>query len=525
MLFRSVQALAASRNTDRHALSRTLRGDLDWIVMKCLQKERDRRYQTAQELAQDIERYINQEPVLAGPPSTYYRLTKFCARRRGLLIATTLVLAVLSLGIVASTALLYRARQREHDVARLADVQLLKDLLGEYEVLASIDYASRRAAMEKWLEGMRGLLARRATYETALTTLRTEGERQANEVSGENGGTGWKFAGPDQQDYHDVLTRFLQQLDAVRQPEGPLSQVESWVVRTPTETEISTAWSTFQQSFSANTARPNIAHYRGLYPLGLSPTSGLWEFVDLTTGLVPDRSADGHLVVAPNTGIVYVLIPAGEFMMGSPEDEPGRKPDETLHSVFLSPFLISKFEITQGQWTRIMNDNPSLGVGLQHPVERVTWEECQQFCQRNQSRLPSEAQWEFACRAGDAAQFSGAPGLGAVGWYKENAGNATHPVGQKAPNRFGLHDMHGNVLEWCADLYSPDFYSQAAAQQVDPLNTGSSSSPVPSSVGRVLRGGSFEGLPRYCRSADRYKDFPSVRHGGVGFRTVRPAAD
>jgi formylglycine-generating enzyme required for sulfatase activity len=229
-------------------------------------------------------------------------------------------------------------------------------------------------------------------------------------------------------------------------------------------------------------------------------------------------------------------IPAGEFDMGSPENEDGRDTEEQQHKVIITkPFLLGKTPVTQGQWKAVMSGNPSLfkKVGDNAPVERVSWDDAVEFCKRltEQERaagrlpegyayaLPTEAQWEYACRAGGSGAYGrmedGKEGdLDKMGWYPYNSNGTTHPVAQKKPNAWGLYDMHGNVWEWCADWYADDYYARSPA--ADP------SGPDSGSV-RVSRGGSRSSIAPHCRSAFRGESAPSNRDNHYGFRlALRP---
>jgi formylglycine-generating enzyme required for sulfatase activity len=227
-------------------------------------------------------------------------------------------------------------------------------------------------------------------------------------------------------------------------------------------------------------------------------------------------------------GMKLVLIPAGEFMMGSPETEKvwdfakqkNVRPDgETQHKVRLTkPFYMGATEVTQAQWKAVMGNNPSQFKNDDLPVERVTWNDCQEFLKKLSAkegkayRLPTEAEWEYACRAGSAARFNSGDdekSLDAAGWYNGNSGTKTHPVGQKMANAWGLYDMHGNVWEWCHDWYGeyPD------GDQIDPAGPAQGAR-------RMLRGGSWDLNPKFCRSAFRFKRSSVIRLYTIGFRVV-----
>jgi len=199
------------------------------------------------------------------------------------------------------------------------------------------------------------------------------------------------------------------------------------------------------------------------------------------------------------TGLELVYIPAGNFLMSSPESESGRSRfagrEGPQHRVTLTKgFYLGKTEVTQAQWEKVMGFNPSLfkGAGRELPVDTVGWKDCRTFCEKAGGglRLPTEAEWEYACRAGTQGPYAG--DLDEMGWYLGNSDGATHPVGGRKPNAWGLYDMHGNVWEWCQDII--DKYSnEAVTDPAGPEKDGE----------RVLRGGSWAAYASDCRSAAR----------------------
>jgi len=241
----------------------------------------------------------------------------------------------------------------------------------------------------------------------------------------------------------------------------------------------------------------------------------------------PDEPAPGEIVRGP-LGMEFAWIPPGTFMMGSPEDEPGRDGDETRHRVTLTEgFWMQTTEVTQGQWKAVMGSNPSSfkNCGDDCPVENVSWNDVQEFIQKLNARgqgtyrLPTEAQWEYAARAGTETAFYFGENLDCSqanfgnGWSSEcedeNPGE-TMKVGSFPANRWGLRDMHGNVWEWTAD-WRGDY---PAGSVTNPTGSSSGSS-------RVVRGGSWFILAAYCRSADRHGFSPGYRDGYLGFRLSR----
>lgn len=219
-------------------------------------------------------------------------------------------------------------------------------------------------------------------------------------------------------------------------------------------------------------------------------------------------------------------ISPGEFTMGSPGNEPGRDDDEgPEHQVIVSGgFWLAETPCTQAQWQAVMGENPSHFKGDNLPVDSVNWDDCIGFCDRlNQSipdlfaRLPSEAEWEYACRAGTTSPFNNGmfwttpddihAALEPVGWYDRNSGDETHPVKLKQANAWGLYDMHGNVWEWCQDWYG----SYSVGTVTDPAGPARGED-------RVVRGGCCWNQAGPCRSAFRLWRHPSIRFQGLGFR-------
>jgi formylglycine-generating enzyme required for sulfatase activity len=244
-----------------------------------------------------------------------------------------------------------------------------------------------------------------------------------------------------------------------------------------------------------------------------------------------------------------VLIPAGEFTMGCPDWRRGEVQDEgpPHRVVFTKPFYMGRYEVTRGQFARFVEDTgyvteaekgeacvePSSwrgGGALQqddrHPVVMVSWEDAVAFCRwlsgksGRDVRLPTEAEWEYACRAGSATRFcfgDSADGLGEYAWYEDNSGEGeypVHPVGEKRANSWGLHDMHGNVYEWCADRYGPY-----------PGGTADKTARLSRPPWRVLRGGDATRTPEYCRSANRWNLGQDFLGPLWGFRVCVGAAE
>jgi formylglycine-generating enzyme required for sulfatase activity len=253
----------------------------------------------------------------------------------------------------------------------------------------------------------------------------------------------------------------------------------------------------------------------------------------------PDSAVKTEIVKTKG-GIEMVSIPANTFLMGSIRGAPNESP---AHAVSVDAYLIDRHEVTQEEYEKFVIGNPSKFKEPNNPVDRVRWVEAALYCnarstaeglepcyneetfechfETNGYRLPTEAEWENACRAGTKGDYSFAGGeakLANVAWFKGDASDRTHVVGSKQPNAWGLYDMHGNVSEWCQDIYDGTFYENAPSS--NPCNpTGGEA--------RVLRGGSYSSNPKHCRSTSRSGESPGsfadacFARPDIGFRCVR----
>ena len=300
-------------------------------------------------------------------------------------------------------------------------------------------------------------------------------------------------------------------------------------------------------SFDLPRVAPPISGSGQYYFAALLTYPGTFDYVSIAS-LAPFSYQAG-----PSTDITMVSIPAGSFLMGSPEDEPGRDSDEgPQRTVNVSAFEMSETEITEKQWEDIMGWSSSCYKrGDNCPTEYVTWFDCASFCnelseadgltkcytitnigysgnniataqvtcdfEADGYRLPTEAEWEYACRAGTTTRYytgDSDSDLGRAGWYSVNSSSQKQEVGQKEASAWGLYDMHGNVWEWCWDWYDEQYYGTQPDPDSDPMGPDSGTD-------RVVRGGSFYFGAEFCRSADRSNFVPNSVGYCVGFRVVR----
>ncbi|MCC6796898.1 MAG: formylglycine-generating enzyme family protein [Candidatus Hydrogenedentes bacterium] len=259
------------------------------------------------------------------------------------------------------------------------------------------------------------------------------------------------------------------------------------------------------------------------------------------TSTAASVKSDEGTAITTTTGVKMAAVPPGEFLMGNDSGEADERPP---HTVKIDKFYIDVYEVTQQSYETLMGTNPSKHKDPQQPVEQLGWLAAIKYCNMrslkeglkpcynldtlacdfaaNGYRLPTEAEWEYACRAGTTSEYSFAGGeskLAEAAWFDANANGRPHPVGQKPANAWGLYDMHGNVSEWCYDVYSENYY--ASSPRENPCNTGGGEE-------RVLRGGAWNSAVDACRSSARWSETPGLAdvcfgYDAYGFRCVKRA--
>ncbi len=406
------------------------------------------------------------------------------------------------------------------------------------------------------------VLAPGVTTEAELAAVRASERALREEIA--RGGTP-SFRDARDRLLHESEDAIVRALEAFTSEQGALASVRKrleWarIVRKVTVEDHAAKWDEAARTAESD---PRFRGFRlrprlGLVPIGRDPDSGLPEFAHVRSGDAPARDAGGRLALTEATGIVLVLLPPGRFTMGAQKDDADQPnfdalaaPDETPHAVELAAFFLAKHEVTQGQWLRMTGGgNPSFfrpgqvfggrKTDLLHPVSLVDWHDCNRWFARHGLALPTEAQWEYGCRAGtDTTWWTGsvretlrtpalaanlldrsAKAVGAVwpgieDWPDVDDGFAmTSPVGAFRANAFGLHDVHGNVWEWCRDWYAS--YETSARlgdglRGVDPVEY------------RVIRGGGCCCNAANQRAADRFPHAPETRYFSLGVRACAVA--
>ncbi len=546
------EAMAAARGHQARSLVRALRGDLDRIAARALAVDPARRYPSARDLDADLGRWLAGLPVEARGDGLGYRFGKLLRRRplESALAAALLVGAAVGAGLFVRQSLV--AGEQLATIERLADAQRLEELERELVRFSGAD-PSAVPHMEAWLERAGELLDRRGLHERTRVEL-------AASPGGDEAQRAWRTWQAAR------LGELLDGIDALA-AENPFGATIAAVAvrrtRAATLAERSIVSRAADWAAAAERVRANprysgleLAPQLGLVPLGPDPDGGLEAFFVLDSGAPPARDDNGRLRVGPECGLVLLLLPGGSFPMGAqaedpaaPNFDPQAEVDEgPVHAVELSPFLLSKFEVTQGQWSAWRGVNPAEylpgsrvaggGFTLAHPVEQVSWIEAERALFDFGLELPTEAQWEYAARAGTntpwssgaderslaghanladrhAAGHGGSPAWVYSDWLDD--GHTVHaPVGSFAPNPFGLADMHGNVWEWVRDAYAP--YS-GPPRPGDGLRAALV--PEDETSRAVARGGGFFNPPSALRSAERYPMRPQQATRSLGLRPAR----
>jgi len=251
-------------------------------------------------------------------------------------------------------------------------------------------------------------------------------------------------------------------------------------------------------------------------PVYVAELEGLPQSTQTRLRPRPGAARAGQTWRDPSTGMEFVHVPKGCYRMGSNSGDDDEKP---VHEVCVDGFWLGKYEVTQGQWRKVMGSNPSKfkHCGSNCPVENGSWNDVQNYIRKLNGkggakfRLPTEAEWEYACSSGGKDEkYSGSNSVGRVAWYGDNSGDKAHRVGTKSANGLGLHDMSGNVWEWVQDVYG----NYSSHSRNNPVNTEGGSR-------RVNRGGGWDGGARASRCADRYGRGPGYRPLDLGFRLLR----
>ncbi len=425
----------------------------------------------------------------------------------------------------------------------------------EMEALERSLDAARSAppALRAEIEGNREKLERLVVEREggALEVELADGERELEALEAEVGAAReWRFENPEDQAWHDQLARLVSEIEDFSA--GPRSVMTAPVItkvgwgverrlefargieeRTLSGTAARETWEKALASIADREECPlydglALDPQLGLLPLGRDPRSGLWEFAHLQSGEPPSRDPNGQLVVGEESSLVLVLLPGGSFLMGAQRpwpDRPGHDPgaekhESPPHRVRVSPFFLSKYEMNQAQWERGTGENPSFYrdedvASPLHPVEAVSWTDCTRIVRRLGLTLPTEAQWEYAARAGTTTPWwSGADPRVLAGQIHAGTTDQAHlAVDQLAANPFGLHNILGNVWEFCRDSYDDEAYGWHDLLDPECVIMGWPA--------RVMRGGGYGYSFEYARCSKRVMITEDYLHQALGLRPAR----
>ena len=535
----------AEDSTSFQSFDKDLGGDLQTIVATAMAMERPRRYADAAALAADLRRYLANEPIAARPATAFYTAKLFVHRHKAVSIASGVALSILVVGALTSLILFLDARARAEEVLRLSASRLHRELVARADVLWPA-HPDRIGELAAWCADAERLVGELSEHRKTLARL------DSDEL--------W---------WREQLEDLILDLESLVEPSTGLlsghgvSREHGWSVprrlaaARRLEAEFAPGGSfaaRWQRDLPAIRADlPGVAFgvQAGLVPIGRDPRSGFWEFWHPQSGTEPARGADGHLVLTEDCGLVLVLIPGGTFWMGSQDEDPdgpnhdpfSNRTEHPMHEVELSPYLIGKHEVTQAQWKRLAGFNPSFygpEGSFPHvdtflvPVEKVDRLQAGVWCRRAGLDLPSEAQWEYAQRAGsdsmwwtgdDAAELVIVENVAQNPFPAEEhtdarrGRSATMVVDALPANPFGLHHTAGNVREWVLDGFVNDpsvnvFYPPLP--RVDPVF------PLEGADFAWIRGGSFLSYLEDARSAARSRpESVALADEDLGFRVAR----
>ena len=508
------------------------------ICERAMARDSAARYANMGELAADLRACLEGRVVRAHGSGAWVELRKWIGRNRPLAGALAVIVLLVAAG---AAVVLFEAAARRAEIVRLADAQRLVDLEASVETLLPAR-PERFAELERWLAEAQALCARLPQHRHDLELLRAR-------ASGSNAQGSPRFADEEDAWRYGALTALVHDLENFSGSEGALLRLQTRLARARLAAEESLVrhagdWDAARAAIAA-LAGPyhglQLAEQFALVPLGPDPESGgLWLFADVSTGKLPSRNAAGALEYSSDSALVFLLLPGGTARIGSPRpggpgapgDAFAREHEFPQRELELGPFLLSKYELSQAQWTRLAGSNPSyLPIAAAawphtralHPLDTVSWDEAQRVLEHAGLALPTEAQWEYAARAGsttpwwcgaDAAALEGLVN-GALHGENGSARESASVLGG-SPNAWGFHHILGNVAEWTRDAYVPGHGGLLRAP--DGEAEGGSANL------RVVRGGSFLSPPAELRCAARDEQSPGTRSAWIGLRPARMLA-
>ncbi|MCA8949890.1 MAG: SUMF1/EgtB/PvdO family nonheme iron enzyme [Planctomycetes bacterium] len=541
-----LRARAVDDVPDARRLNRAVPADLAVVVATALAREPERRYADVAAFADDLSHHLRREPVAARPAGPWLVLRRWQQRNPALAAALAALFVVLAVALAITLRLLGDTRAALADVRRLSDQRLCRELAARAETLWPLTEQRVQGpeGIDAWLAEAAVLLDRRDLHERTLARL---------EVAGDGDVLAWQ---------RELLTNLIADLGLLEQRRDRVAADRQFAmtVRRRTIDELADEW---RATAAAIAASPHYGGLQltpqlGLVPLGPDPASGLFEFAVLQTGAVPLRDPQtGALARATGSAVVLVLVPGrtatlGAVAEGEGDDRSNVDPDAVAtegpcYAVTFTPFFLSKYETSQAQWQRHTGANPSnygsasdmkQPLTDDNPVETISWNDADRVAHALGLVLPTEAQWEFAYRAGSRTPYPGGTEVATLQGHENLADADAHaandsvdwefeltlhdgwlvhaPIGSYAPNAFGLHDMGGNVKEWCRDSWEE--LGEVEAGTGDGYRFGRFAKY------RVIRGGSFTSPATFARAAYRSGVPVAIGAAEIGVRFARTVA-
>ncbi|OUU23333.1 MAG: hypothetical protein CBC13_05625 [Planctomycetia bacterium TMED53] len=550
----------------------SVRNELDWIILKALESDPQRRYPTVQALSDDIERHLlGTEPILARPPSGMYLLKKW-VRRHPFFTALTFISVVFIAAVAVLGGFAYQqksiASDRLTEVMSLSLDQEIDQLILEADELWP-PHLNQVAAYKSWIDRANELIdgsiktdssgEERSSpslkqQQQALEQIRSRAiSPNSNPPQFSDAKDAWWFR---------ELSKLINRIEDFHHPQHGLAGMgihpeHGWGVRRRLQyvqqqqthlDQWQQAWQIALNEINASSRYSkdlDLSPQEDLIPIGVDPQSGLWEFSHLHSGAIAKRDGSGKLILTPEMGIVLILVPGSTSWIGSQAQSPALPHFDPDTENWEGPplqvdqpaYFLSKFEMTQAQWERLSGVNPSgygptrlekplngiqyVWSGL-HPLEQISWSDCHKWLPRWNLDLPTEAQWEISCRGGTETPFP-------VGSLEDLPADRYHidypvprlegsitrppfhtPVGIRPANRFGFHDMIGNVREWCRDLF---------------IEAPLGSLPSEETLMRSFRGGCFVSKAADSRVSNRPAADLQFFHRVLGVRPARKLFD
>ncbi len=534
---------------DPRQLRSNLPVELAAITLKCLERRPEARYSSMASLEEDLDAFLAGGPVKARPPGPARLMLRWIRTHPTVATALAAIVAIVMTQLVASTRMSSQARR----ILELSDAQEVRGLIQAEADLWPVHPRMIPGANE-WLAEAHAIVPRKTVFDRRLAAALAAPPGRGAATKGDS----WL-----EEQLTGLVGAFETLGDAKSGLIGAVEQRVTLARRTERESRGSDgarkAWTLARLAVAADPryASLELCPQFGLLPLGPDPDTGLWEFVHLLSGEAPKRDHGGQLRLEATSGIVLVLIPGGRFWMGAQHVQPSAPNydpeassfESPVHERSVGPFFIGKHEITQGQWRRLTGNSPSYSHAADEPdllpVERISWREANDVLQRYSLRLPRESEWEFAGRAGSAerfyfdeqrvAEFANLKDLAAIrsgtgrvtasqdgrGWSYDSLGTRfeavedgfkyTAPVGTFRPNPWGLHNVLGNVMEWCEDTY-----------QIYPGHPHANTDRGYNEVAlRVYRGGGYQKAKSAARLSGRGREPETFLYRAVGARAAR----